>query len=60
MTRDGLTHPQLSSMFTDLAMIREVENEVERLYSRGLVRGSTHLGQGQEAVAVGACRALRP
>lgn len=59
MTRDGLSHAQLSSMFTDMVMIREVENEVERLYSRGLVRGSTHLCQGQEAVSVGACRALR-
>jgi TPP-dependent pyruvate/acetoin dehydrogenase alpha subunit len=57
--RAGLTSAQLSSMLTDMIMIREIENEVERLYSRGLVRGSTHLYQGQEAVAVGACRALR-
>jgi TPP-dependent pyruvate/acetoin dehydrogenase alpha subunit len=57
--RAGLTSAQLSSMLTDMIMIREIENEVERLYSRGLVRGSTHLCQGQEAVAVGACRALR-
>lgn len=59
MKRDGLTDAQLTSMLTDMAMIREIENEVERLYSRGLVRGSTHLYQGQEAVSVGACRALR-
>jgi TPP-dependent pyruvate/acetoin dehydrogenase alpha subunit len=39
--------------------IRFFEVAVERLYARGLVRGSTHLCQGQEAVAVGACRALR-
>ncbi len=39
--------------------IREFEDEVARLYARGLIRGSTHLGQGQEAVAVGACSALR-
>lgn len=57
--RDALASTQLSSMLTDMIMIREIENEVERLYSRGLVRGSTHLGQGQEAVSVGACRALR-
>jgi TPP-dependent pyruvate/acetoin dehydrogenase alpha subunit len=39
--------------------IRYFETKVEGLYARGLIRGSTHLCQGQEAVAVGACRALR-
>jgi pyruvate dehydrogenase E1 component alpha subunit len=40
--------------------IRFFEDECHRLFARGLVRGSTHLCQGQEAVVVGACRALRP
>ena len=39
--------------------IREFEDEVMRLFARNLVRGSTHLCQGQEAVTVGACSALR-
>ncbi len=39
--------------------IREFEDEVMRLFARNLVRGSTHLCQGQEAVCVGACSALR-
>jgi acetoin:2,6-dichlorophenolindophenol oxidoreductase subunit alpha len=39
--------------------IRFFEDEVERMYARGAVRGSTHLCQGQEAVAVGACAPLR-
>jgi len=39
--------------------IRLFEDEVMRLFTRNLVRGSTHLYQGQEAVAVGACSALR-
>lgn len=39
--------------------IRAFEDECHRLFAQGVVRGSTHLGQGQEAVAVGACRALR-
>jgi acetoin:2,6-dichlorophenolindophenol oxidoreductase subunit alpha len=38
--------------------IRFFEEAVQRLFTDGLVRGSTHLYQGQEAVAVGACRAL--
>jgi len=33
--------------------------EVMRLFMLNLVRGSTHLYTGQEAVAVGACSALR-
>jgi acetoin:2,6-dichlorophenolindophenol oxidoreductase subunit alpha len=39
--------------------IRHFEDECHRMFAQGLVRGSTHLGQGQEGVAVGACRALR-
>jgi len=39
--------------------IRFFEDEVLRLFMANLVRGSTHLCQGQEAVAVGACSALR-
>ena len=40
--------------------IRFFEDEVMRLFMLNLVRGSTHLYQGQEAVAVGACSALVP
>ncbi len=39
--------------------IRLFEDECQRLFARGEVRGSTHLCQGQEAVSVGACSALR-
>ena len=39
--------------------IRGVEDEVQRMFTQGLVRGTTHLCQGQEAVAVGVCAALR-
>src|SRR3954463_6845201 len=39
--------------------IRFFEDEVMRLFMANLVRGSTHLCQGQEAVSVGACSALR-
>jgi TPP-dependent pyruvate/acetoin dehydrogenase alpha subunit len=38
--------------------IRFFEDEVMTLFSRNLVRGSTHLCQGQEAVSVGVCDAL--
>ena len=39
--------------------IRHFENEVMELFSENLVRGSTHLCQGQEAVSVGVCHDLR-
>jgi TPP-dependent pyruvate/acetoin dehydrogenase alpha subunit len=42
-----------------MAEIRLFEDECHRMFAQGLVRGSTHLCQGQEAVVVGACRALR-
>jgi TPP-dependent pyruvate/acetoin dehydrogenase alpha subunit len=49
---------QLADLYT-MREIRGFEDECHRMFAAGLVRGSTHLGQGQEAVAVGACRALR-
>jgi len=40
--------------------IRAVEDRIQRLYSEGEIRGSTHLANGQEAVAVGIARVTRP
>jgi len=40
--------------------IRFFEDACHRLFATGAVRGTTHLCQGQEAVNVGACHALRP
>jgi pyruvate dehydrogenase E1 component alpha subunit len=40
--------------------IREFEDLVMRLFERGLVHGTTHLCQGQEAVSVGVAAALAP
>ena len=40
--------------------IRTVENRIQRLFTDGMVRGSTHLCNGQEAVAVGIARATDP
>jgi acetoin:2,6-dichlorophenolindophenol oxidoreductase subunit alpha len=39
--------------------IRAFEDEVQRLFTQGVVRGTTHLCQGQEAVPVGVCSLLR-
>lgn len=42
-----------------MTAIRAFEDEVMSLFSKNLVRGSTHLCQGQEAVTVGISRCLR-
>jgi len=40
--------------------IRQIEDESMNLYLEGLIAGSMHTGQGQEAVAVGVAASLRP
>lgn len=40
--------------------IRRFEDRVKELFGEGRVHGTTHLAQGQEAVAVGLAAALRP
>lgn len=45
----------LEKMYT----IRKFEEKVKELFSLGLIRGSTHVYIGEEAVAVGACSALK-
>lgn len=45
--------------FEKLVLIREFENKVYDSFVAGLVQGTTHLCQGQEAVSVGTVMALR-
>jgi acetoin:2,6-dichlorophenolindophenol oxidoreductase subunit alpha len=56
---DGLP-PDAPDLLGLMWRIRLFENEIKGLFARGLVRGSTHLCQGQEATAVGVCTALVP
>ena len=51
---------ELLDLLRRMLEIRFFEDEVMRLFMLNLVRGSTHLYQGQEAVAVGACSVLSP
>src|SRR6266496_4932229 len=46
--------------FERMAVIRATEKAAYDLFMSGLVKGTTHLAAGQEAVAVGASAALRP
>ena len=50
----------LLTMYEDMLFGREFELCAEKLAHRGLVAGSIHLGIGEEASQVGACRALAP
>src|SRR5678815_4927599 len=47
-------------LYRDLYRIRRVEEEIARVYPTDKIRSPVHLSIGQEAVAVGVCRALRP
>src|SRR5918998_1133483 len=53
---DGRT---LLSWYQTMVLIRRTEKAAQDLFLAGLVKGTTHLAAGQEAVAVGAAAALR-
>ena len=40
-------------MYFKMLLIRKTEEKIEELFSKGLLRGTTHGAKGQEAVAVG-------
>jgi len=50
----------LIALYREMARIREFEEQVQKSYLEGLVHGTTHLCQGQEAVPVGVAAALKP
>jgi acetoin:2,6-dichlorophenolindophenol oxidoreductase subunit alpha len=50
----------LLEMYEQMAVIRRTEKAAYDLFMTGLVKGTTHLAAGHEAVAVGASAALRP
>jgi acetoin:2,6-dichlorophenolindophenol oxidoreductase subunit alpha len=50
---------ELLGLYEQLSVIRRTEKAAHDLFLAGLVKGTTHLAAGQEAVAVGASAALR-
>ena len=46
-------------LYRTMTLIREFEEQVHRSYLEGLVHGTTHLCNGQEAVSAGVAKALR-
>ncbi|HEY2508232.1 MAG TPA: thiamine pyrophosphate-dependent dehydrogenase E1 component subunit alpha [Streptosporangiaceae bacterium] len=51
---------QLLGLYEQMAVIRGTEKAAHDAFLAGLVKGTTHLAAGHEAVAVGASAALRP
>ncbi|MGI5192812.1 thiamine pyrophosphate-dependent dehydrogenase E1 component subunit alpha [Streptomyces sp. CA-288835] len=50
---------QLLALYEQMAVIRRTEKAAHDLFMAGLVKGTTHLASGHEAIAVGASAALR-
>src|SRR5256712_211540 len=56
----ALNKDQLLRMYRRMFSIRQFEEHANDLYLRALMPGVTHRYEGEEAVAVGVCEALRP
>lgn len=54
-----LATEKLLEMHEEMITIREFERQVDRFIKRGEITGTTHLYIGEEAVAVGACGAIK-
>ncbi len=59
MEDKNLTKKLKLEFLKKMIVIRKFEEKVRELFSLGLIRGSTHVYIGEEAVAVGACGALK-
>ncbi|MFG1667581.1 thiamine pyrophosphate-dependent dehydrogenase E1 component subunit alpha [Streptomyces sp. Y7] len=51
---------ELLAAYEQMTVIRRTEKAAHDLFLQGLVKGTTHLAAGHEAIAVGASAALRP
>ena len=58
-TRLKYSDTDLLGFYRDMLLIRQVEERLGYLFLEGLIPGTMHQSLGQEAVAVGLCRALR-
>jgi pyruvate dehydrogenase E1 component alpha subunit len=56
----GISSDELLGLYEQMAVIRGTEKAAHNAFLAGLVKGTTHLAAGHEAVAVGASAALRP
>ncbi|MCL5947356.1 MAG: thiamine pyrophosphate-dependent dehydrogenase E1 component subunit alpha [Chloroflexi bacterium] len=59
INREGLNDDQLRQFYVTMLRIRRFEEKVKELFLDARLYGSVHLYIGEEAVAAGACAALR-
>ena len=55
----ALTNAELLELYRQMVLIRRFEEKSAELYAEGKIGGFLHLYIGEEAIAVGACKALR-
>ena len=56
---DNITKPNYDDLFRIALLIRRVEDRIIEIYPEDKVQSPVHLSIGQEAIAVGACAALK-
>ena len=56
---ERLSHTELLELYRQMALIRRLEEKAAELYAQGMIGGFLHLYIGEEAIAVGAGKALR-
>lgn len=54
----NLTRDKLADMYYRMWLIRYFEEGARSLFQENMIRGTTHMYTGEEAIAVGACAAL--
>jgi pyruvate dehydrogenase E1 component alpha subunit len=57
-TMSELSHDELLELYRQMALIRRFEEKAAELYTAGEIGGFLHLYIGEEAIAVGGCKAL--
>ncbi len=60
MRKEKLSKQLLQDMCERMMTARKFEEQVQQLFALGMVHGTTHLGIGEEATAVGSVFALEP
>ena len=58
-TLTGLGRDRLADMYHRMWLIRRFDQNAMALYQQDMIRGTTHAYVGEEAIAVGACAALK-
>jgi len=52
-------YPDIINVYKQMLLIRKFEEAVEKLFSRGLIKGTAHPSIGQEAVALGIALSIK-